>query len=307
VASTQNRCPPQSGVAIVLTFLPFSWTAGLSNLSPHTILGSAPRIFTHLHFIVENRRAKSHLPFLLYILHRKSKYTCTRLPLKFTKFGPISSTSHSCSLFLSLKKFAIMFGQGASYLLSSLSFFPSSHDDLYNSRFFSILLHNVHVVLLTWYDTFSDQKKRPAALDLAPSRKSSTDSSNSSLKPPRTPRFAEATSVHSPIDGPSPFADPPAMTSQAPQSQVADVGFGYIGNDGQQGQSVAVPMTPRSPLKSAMRVPGTPARKLENPMSPTFREEEMLEKRELTTDKQQKRDLVSILLLKCEFPTRKIS
>jgi hypothetical protein len=51
-------------------------------------------------------------------------------------------------------------------------------------------------------------------------------------------------------------------------------------------------MTPKSPLKSAMKVPGTPARKFDNPLSPTFREEEILEKREFDTEKQQAKDLV---------------
>jgi hypothetical protein len=50
-------------------------------------------------------------------------------------------------------------------------------------------------------------------------------------------------------------------------------------------------MTPRSPLKSAMRVPGTPGRALQNPLSPTFREEQVLESREKETDKQQAKDL----------------
>ncbi|KAF6813948.1 hypothetical protein CSOJ01_04354 [Colletotrichum sojae] len=138
----------------------------------------------------------------------------------------------------------------------------------------------------------SEDKRRPAALNLAPARSASTDSSSSdsSLKPPRTPRFAEATSVHSPVEGSrSPFADPP-QRSEVPQSQPGDIGFGYISNSGNR-ESVAVPMTPRSPLKSAMRVPGTPARKIENPLSPTFREEDILEKREASTDKEQARDL----------------
>lgn len=52
-------------------------------------------------------------------------------------------------------------------------------------------------------------------------------------------------------------------------------------------------MTPKSPLKSAMRVPGTPARKFENPLSPTFREEEILDKREKDTEQEQAKDLVS--------------
>lgn len=54
-----------------------------------------------------------------------------------------------------------------------------------------------------------------------------------------------------------------------------------------------MPMTPASPLKSAMRIPGTPARKFENPLSPTFREEEILEKREKDTDLEQSKDVVS--------------
>jgi hypothetical protein len=44
-----------------------------------------------------------------------------------------------------------------------------------------------------------------------------------------------------------------------------------------------------------MKVPGTPGRKFENPMSPTFREEDILEKREKDTEQQQAKDLVSIM------------
>jgi len=135
-----------------------------------------------------------------------------------------------------------------------------------------------------------DEKKRPGALKLAPIRTASSGSSSSddSLKHPRTPRFAEATTVHSPIEpSDSPFDD---EKSFKPQAQVGDVGFGYI-NDGSNREPVAVPMTPRSPLKSAMKVPGTPGRKFENPLSPTFREEQVLEKREALTEKEQARDL----------------
>lgn len=53
-------------------------------------------------------------------------------------------------------------------------------------------------------------------------------------------------------------------------------------------------MSPRT-LKSAMKVPGTPARRIENPLSPTFREEDLYEKREAKTAKEQARDLVSNL------------
>jgi hypothetical protein len=136
-----------------------------------------------------------------------------------------------------------------------------------------------------------DDKRRPAALNLTPARTGTADSSssdNSSLKAPRTPRFAEATSVHSPVEARSPFADP-EDDSHVAQSQPGDIGFGYINNR----ESVPVPMTPKTPLKSAMKVPGTPARPFNNPLSPTFREEDILEKREGSTDKQQAKDLVS--------------
>lgn len=116
----------------------------------------------------------------------------------------------------------------------------------------------------------------------------STDS-ESSLKPPRTPRFAEDTSVHSPVEdtrrGRSPFADP-----EKGDDDIQAVGFGYISNGPEESSSA---MPPKSPLKSAMKVPGTPARNFSNPLSPTFREEDMLEKREALTDVEQARDLVS--------------
>ncbi|GAP86036.1 hypothetical protein SAMD00023353_0301570 [Rosellinia necatrix] len=139
-----------------------------------------------------------------------------------------------------------------------------------------------------------DEKRRPAALNLTPSRSSSTNGSfttTSSLKPPRTPRFAEATTVHSPIEPQTsnPFVGPDEIT-QGVQAQPADVGFGYI-NDDTRTQTVNMPMTPKSPLKSAMRVPGTPARKLENPLSPTFREEDILEAREKDTEAAQRKDV----------------
>jgi len=50
-------------------------------------------------------------------------------------------------------------------------------------------------------------------------------------------------------------------------------------------------MTPKSPLKSAMKVPGVAGRTFTNPLSPTFKEEADLEKREAKTDKQQASDL----------------
>lgn len=81
--------------------------------------------------------------------------------------------------------------------------------------------------------------------------------------------------------------------SHAVQAQPADVGFGYI-NDDTTTQTVNMPMTPKSPLKSAMRIPGTPGRRFENPLSPTFREEDILEAREKDTERR-KKDVVSLI------------
>jgi hypothetical protein len=127
--------------------------------------------------------------------------------------------------------------------------------------------------------------------------RTSTSSSDQSLKVPRTPRFAEATTVYSPIEAgeesKSPFADPPKTEktqSFMAEAQPSDIGFGYI-NDPSRAP-VEVPLTPASPLKSAMKVPGTPGRKIDNPLSPTFREEQILEKHEEMTEKEQAKDLV---------------
>jgi len=83
------------------------------------------------------------------------------------------------------------------------------------------------------------------------------------------------------------------------QSQPSDIGFGYISqNDGlrhPQGVPVEVPLTPASPLKSALKVPGTPGRRFDNPLSPTFREEQILEEKEDHTEKEQAKDLVDMV------------
>ncbi|KAK5461012.1 hypothetical protein LTS15_003075 [Exophiala xenobiotica] len=109
----------------------------------------------------------------------------------------------------------------------------------------------------------------------------------------RKTRFAEATSVFSPASGPgehqSPFADP-RMEGPKP----SDVGFGYIADSQPVEQFVTVRGdlngTAGAPLKSALKTPGTSHRLL-NPLSPTFREEQMLEKEEGKTDVQQAKDL----------------
>ena len=147
-----------------------------------------------------------------------------------------------------------------------------------------------------------NEKKRPEPLTR---ERTSSSSSDASLKVPRTPRFAEATTVYSPIeaseDSRSPFADPPTTKTQSymAQSQPSDIGFGYISQNDPSRQTVEVPLTPGSPLKSAMKVPGTPGRRIDNPLSPTFREEQMLEKQEEVTEKEQAKDLVCLVSTVC--------
>ncbi|KAL9636911.1 MAG: hypothetical protein Q9164_002527 [Protoblastenia rupestris] len=77
-----------------------------------------------------------------------------------------------------------------------------------------------------------------------------------------------------------------------PQPQPSDVGFGYMSDNvaSKHSSFAEVPMTPNSPLKSALRVPGTPGKL--NPLSPTFKEEQILEKHEQQTEKQNAKDLV---------------
>lgn len=141
-------------------------------------------------------------------------------------------------------------------------------------------------------------------------RKGSDDSVSDTLKSPRLARFAEATSVNSPIE-PSETSrnfDSPIHASYRPQPQPGDVGFGYI-NDRRSVQEmphVEMPASPKSPLKSAMRLPGTGPRNLDNAMksptfapslmmSPTWREEKLLERKTTLNDREQQRDLVSCL------------
>lgn len=116
----------------------------------------------------------------------------------------------------------------------------------------------------------------------------SSSDSGASLKSPRTARFAEATTIHSPLEqtNRSPFADP---TKNQSSGGVGDLGFGYVtANDPAQHAQDSMP--PVSPLRSGLRVPNT-ARSL-NPLSPTFREEYMLGKQEKHAEKENARDLV---------------
>ncbi|MCJ1350749.1 MAG: hypothetical protein MMC33_000730 [Icmadophila ericetorum] len=128
------------------------------------------------------------------------------------------------------------------------------------------------------------------------SRTSSSSSSTLSIKTPRTARFAEATSVNSPIGptpaGRNPFHGPRINTTHlAPVSQPSDVGFGYMSQgDREKHTSIEVPLTPRSPMRSALKVPGTPGRFID-PRSPTFKEEKALEEREAKTEVQNAKDI----------------
>lgn len=168
----------------------------------------------------------------------------------------------------------------------------------------------------------TNNDKYPVVVDTR-SRASSSSSRSLSLKVPRTPRFAEATAVHSPIEpsqvGRSPFADPPGtMTNHyRPEPQPSDVGFGYI-SEADPSRNASYPgmpveedcnasLAPKSPLKSALKVPGTPGRPTENPLSPTFKEEHMLEKHEAKTDKENARDLVSRLCGLSSSPIGKLT
>lgn len=137
-------------------------------------------------------------------------------------------------------------------------------------------------------------------------RTSSSSSSSLSIKTPKLARFTEATSVNSPIEAArrNPFKGPPIQVVTAPdhqylvpQPQPADIGFGYMSSSNEiKHTSVEMPMTPidlKSPMKSALKVPGTPGRFLD-PRSPTFHEEFKLEKEELKTEKRNAKDFVRL-------------
>lgn len=124
-------------------------------------------------------------------------------------------------------------------------------------------------------------------------RRSSEHSVNT--KASRPARFAEATSVHSPVEPPR-IPLPVPTNHYKPQPQVADIGFGYM-------QSVEMeetdrkylpPPAPMTPLKSAMKSPGAPPRTpggAASIMSPTFMQEQALEKREVKAEKEQANDM----------------
>lgn len=116
-----------------------------------------------------------------------------------------------------------------------------------------------------------------------------------SLKVLRTPHFAEATTVYPEAgkQGRPQLTDPPRTEKTQlfmAGAQPFDIGFAYIDNPSRQ--LTEVPLTPDSPLKSTMEVPGTPGQKVDNPRGPIFRDEQILEKNEEAIEKEQARDLV---------------
>ena len=75
---------------------------------------------------------------------------------------------------------------------------------------------------------------------------------------------------------------------------VGDVGFGYMASsEATKHTSIEVPLTPKTPMRSALKPPGTPGRFLD-PRSPTFHEEAVLEKQEEKTVKQNAADMVCL-------------
>ncbi len=141
------------------------------------------------------------------------------------------------------------------------------------------------------FDEKSDMKATTRSM-----RTNSTTSSTASVGPHRKTRFAEATSVFSPASGPGEHDSP---FEGRKMDNPADVGFGYIANSQPVEQHAIIRGDLHGPagpgLKSALKTPGTSSRLL-NPLSPTFREEQMLDKEEAKTEVQQAKDLVSVRL-----------
>ncbi|KAK5132455.1 hypothetical protein LTR08_009066 [Meristemomyces frigidus] len=148
------------------------------------------------------------------------------------------------------------------------------------------------------------QRKKPTFTIETRPRASSEDSTTpsvtktQSLKSPRAARFAEATAVNSPVEARKfPFSERTLSNHYMAQPQPSDVGFGYVNRvesvempDTDNNDYPSMPRTP-GPLKSAMKTPGGAPRDFRNMLSPTFKEDEVLEKHEAQTEKTQAQDL----------------
>jgi len=91
---------------------------------------------------------------------------------------------------------------------------------------------------------------------------------------------------------------PAAFNSYHPQTQPADVGFGYMPEfERNAGVEMAMPVTQFGSVRNKFaNTPGAHSKMTlggESVLSPTLREEMALEKREKMTEQQQAKDLVS--------------
>lgn len=161
----------------------------------------------------------------------------------------------------------------------------------------------------------ADSQAIPSVTITSTRPRNDSTTSDASIKSPRTARFAEATSVHSPIEPAQsslPFRNlTPPTNHYAPQPQPSDIGFSYTHHSiemEETDRNYLPPPTPKSPLKSplksALKSPGLP-RNATNPLSPSFQDvggyENHLEKREVQTEKEQAKDLVSFVFIPSSF------
>ena len=105
--------------------------------------------------------------------------------------------------------------------------------------------------------------------------------------------------MNSPVEARSlPFSERTPSNHYMAQPQPSDVGFGYVRHesvempDTDNNDYPSMPRTP-GPLKSAMKTPGAAPKDFRSILSPTFKEDEVLEKQEAQTEKTQAQDLVS--------------
>jgi hypothetical protein len=179
---------------------------------------------------------------------------------------------------------------GCLYLASSFARRKTKHNQSSSNRTTGLppLAHYVHIPVRPTKKKRSDYFAKEQTL---------ISSLNQSLKVSRTPRFAEATTVCLPIkadkEGRSLFTD--LLKTEKTQlfiteTQPSDIFFSYINNLLQQ--PVKVPLTPASPLKSVIKVLETLEQKINNPLSLTFKKEQILKKHKEMTKKKQTKDLV---------------
>ncbi|RKF57099.1 hypothetical protein GcM3_190014 [Golovinomyces cichoracearum] len=116
-------------------------------------------------------------------------------------------------------------------------------------------------------------------------------------KKARKPRFIESTAVHSPIEyGPSNKSSALDHSTQSPMVQIqpSDVGLTYLENSNRLSDDILIEMPHTSKRNMNLGEAddhSTPRREGINQLSPTFREEQTLQKCEKLTEKEQAKDL----------------